>query len=195
MPPLPRIRFRGDPVGRDHRASATEDQSRDRRAPCCVHRRRRDRGTRLHHRISALVVEPAIDISDLRVGGPDECWEWMGTRLPKGYGTKRKRGIQGPIYVHRFVFELFHGRPIAPKMTVDHLCRNTSCANPAHLEETTYQENNNRGGSPSALNASKVACPKCGSEYTVQKSGKRRCRPCSVAYSKVYYHAHKSSRA
>jgi len=75
---------------------------------------------------------------------PDgECWRWIGTRTPKGYGqmhaTKGQR-----VYAHRWAYERFVG-PIAAALVIDHLCRNTSCVNPAHLEAVAHRTNIIRG--------------------------------------------------
>lgn len=48
------------------------------------------------------------------------------------------------MYVHRIAHELFVG-PIPAGLDIDHLCRVRDCANPAHLEPVTRQENLRRG--------------------------------------------------
>ena len=75
------------------------------------------------------------------------CWEWTGaiTVNPKApqfrYGqyvvsTKPLRIVKA----HRFAWEFVNGT--YPKGTeTDHLCRNTICVNPDHLEAVTHQEN------------------------------------------------------
>src|SRR5688500_15244750 len=55
------------------------------------------------------------------------CWEWQGAISTAGYGSYRGG------YVHRIMCERFNG-PIPAGYQVDHLCRNTRCVNPAHLE-------------------------------------------------------------
>jgi len=44
-------------------------------------------------------------------------------------------------------------------LTIDHLCRNTSCGNPDHLEAVPGGVNTLRGYSPPARNARKAHCP------------------------------------
>lgn len=70
----------------------------------------------------------------------DDCWTWLGRR---GGGNARY-GVLGVnyrrVYAHRFSYELLVG-PIPDGLTIDHLCRNTLCVNPDHLEPVTLQEN------------------------------------------------------
>jgi len=66
------------------------------------------------------------------------CWLWTGYRDKFGYGYM---GIASkPIGVHRVAWEILVG-PIPDGLTIDHLCRNTSCVNPEHLEPVTNSEN------------------------------------------------------
>lgn|SRR5438270_7935452 len=74
----------------------------------------------------------------LMIGADDECWPWRGCVQSKGYGCV------GRDLVHRVVYTITHG-PIPDGLTIDHLCRNRRCANPAHLEAVTMKENYERG--------------------------------------------------
>lgn len=62
---------------------------------------------------------------------PDACWDWLGSKCPKGYG-KFWDGSSNTTS-HRFSYRLFRGE-IPPGKEIDHLCRNTSCQNPEHFE-------------------------------------------------------------
>jgi hypothetical protein len=53
------------------------------------------------------------------------------------------------IGAHRAAYETWVG-PIPEGLTLDHLCRNTLCINPAHLEPVSIRTNILRGTSPLA---------------------------------------------
>ncbi len=74
-----------------------------------------------------------------------DCWEFMGARLPLGYGriwTGRRTKNGSPIGEgpHRIIMKELFGE-IPDGMHVDHLCKNPPCWNPDHLEVVTEQEN------------------------------------------------------
>jgi hypothetical protein len=73
------------------------------------------------------------------------CWEWQGCKfIPNRkyphvqYGKLGRHGKHG--YAHRAAYELFKG-PIPEGMTVDHICFNTLCVNPDHLQLLTPGQN------------------------------------------------------
>lgn len=113
----------------------------------------------------------------VRYGG---CWEWMASRTHEGYG--RVRWQRRNANAHRVVYELLVA-PIPNGLTIDHLCRNRWCVNPAHLEPVPLRENIARGRGVGVLNAAKTHC-KHGHEFTPEntytnvKDGKRHCREC-----------------
>lgn len=115
------------------------------------------------------------------------CWLWQPpcvNRYATFYPTPRSR-----IHAHRFAYKWLVG-PIPDGLELDHLCRNTLCVNPAHLEPVSHRENVLRGSSVVAVNAAKDRC-KHGHEFTPEntyrESGRhRKCRACNNRRSREY---------
>ena len=105
------------------------------------------------------------------------CWIWTGAKTGRGYGVIAPAGRR-LVMVHRFAYELLIG-PIQAGLTIDHLCRNQLCVNPAHLEPVTHAENIARGTSPSATIHRSGSC-KNGHPLTPENRDPehRRCRIC-----------------
>jgi hypothetical protein len=107
------------------------------------------------------------------------CWEWQRARLTGGYGAYFLKGRN--VYTHRFAYEQLVG-PVPGGLQLDHLCRNTRCVNPVHLEPVTPRENKLRGTGITAINAKKTHCVRS-HEFTpentyIYPNGKRSCRTC-----------------
>lgn len=72
------------------------------------------------------------------------CSVWVGAVDSYGYGVFR---VQVPRRMnkkaHRIAWELRYGE-IAENMTIDHLCFNKLCVNPAHMEVVTASVNGRR---------------------------------------------------
>lgn len=110
----------------------------------------------------------------------NDCWEFQGARDPRGYG-RVSRKTYGYNLVHRAAYEVLVG-PIPDGLVLDHLCRNPSCYNPAHLEPVTQRINTLRG---ETLTAAKVAQTECihGHPFDefntyIRPDGRRDCRTC-----------------
>jgi hypothetical protein len=123
-----------------------------------------------------------------REGG---CWQWTGFRDRHGYGSFYvRRGIhRGMLLVHRISYSQAHGN-IPQDLSIDHLCLNTSCCNPSHLEAVPIAVNMSRSHvhSPRKWKL-KTHCPR-GHEYTERNTyrwkggNKRQCLACY----RVRYH-------
>ena len=100
--------------------------------------------------------------SKVIVRGDDECWDWIGAKT-KGYGRfnpdPRRNGGTKQMPAHRWAYQQLVG-PIPEGLTIDHLCRNRSCVNPAHMEPVTNKVNTLRGESVSAQAARRTHCPR-----------------------------------
>lgn len=103
------------------------------------------------------------------------CWEWTAAKNVAGYGVFRPGGSANNVYAHRFSYELAKG-VIPGDFTVDHLCRNKACVNPAHLEAVSLQENLSR-----RVYVPKTHCPQGhvldGGNVSIDR-GARRCKTC-----------------
>lgn len=101
------------------------------------------------------------------------CWDCQGSPLHHGYQAVSIKGRSWSA--HRWVFTQAKGE-IPDGLTLDHLCRNTGCVNPEHLEPVTHAENNRR--------ARLVVCRRglhpmvAGNLY--ESKGNRRCRACHL---------------
>lgn len=118
-----------------------------------------------------------------QVDKTSDCWIWRGPMKSTGYGQinwgKTEDGKKIVRYAHRVSYELSVG-PIPTGLTLDHLCRNTVCVNPEHLEPVTQSENTRRGG-----NGRKTHCSR-GHRFTTDNTyvrpdgtGWRGCRACA----------------
>ena len=116
------------------------------------------------------------------------CWVWTPpSRNDAGYGvfslaaTPEQPGRKPRLIgAHKFSYELVHG-PVGDGLELDHLCRNPSCVNPAHLEPVTHRVNTLRGTSPAAEHARQETCSE-GHEYDrlATRGNGRVSRRCSV---------------
>lgn len=118
---------------------------------------------------------------------PYACWEWTGSRTRDGYGQIKGDGRKGPVlYAHRVAYEL-GVRPIPDGLHIDHLCLNTACQNPSHLEAVTSGENTRRAGlnGVAAAHAAATTC-KNGHAFDAFAGGQRTCRTCRREANRRY---------
>ena len=114
-----------------------------------------------------------------------DCWEWPKSCGSHGYGQVGWGGKDARrlVLAHRMSYLIFLG-PIPEGMTVDHLCRNRRCINPAHLRLLTNLENARANGM-----SARTHCPH-GHPYNEENTyfdpkGHRYCRECSRARKRV----------
>jgi hypothetical protein len=118
------------------------------------------------------------------------CWDWTASTFPSGYGCFWLSKVRP---AHRVSYEIYVGE-IPEGLTLDHLCRNIACVNPAHLEPVTQRENTLRGFNPAALNHRKTECvnghPFDEENTTVRRTSRggwrRECRACMRIFRRNY---------
>lgn len=119
---------------------------------------------------------------------PSGCMEWTGGTNGVGYGmffTDWAGGKNTRKLAHRWYYEQVRG-PIPAGLHLDHLCRDTMCVNPDHLEPVTQRVNTLRGIGVSAVHAKKTHCvnghPFSGDNLVYRSNGRwRDCRECRRA--------------
>lgn len=123
----------------------------------------------------------------------DGCWEatHVTPTAQKKDGTRYERGsvrIGGKTRrLHTVVWELFNG-PVPKGLVLDHVCRNTKCVRPDHLEPVTQGENVARG---ERWGAPRTHCveghPLDDANAFVTTQGNRTCRICRKDYFRKRY--------
>jgi len=120
---------------------------------------------------------------------PQDCWLWLASKYPNGYGQFDHQGA------HRVSYQLAIG-PISDELVIDHRCCRRDCVNPAHLQPVTPAVNVQRGYAPPIAatrmrewSAARTHCSR-GHELTPQntyvtpKEGWRQCRICRAGRKK-----------
>jgi len=122
--------------------------------------------------MGARLIDPMVRFQ-AKVEHVGDCWVWTAADDGQGYG---RFGLKGRmVSAHRWMYEQTVGE-IPDGLELDHLCRNPSCVNPAHLEAVVHQENMRRSEP-----ANRTHCP-AGHSYALRggkRAGKRYCRECN----------------
>lgn len=137
---------------------------------------RRAGDARLSYR-DRLLTRITVDLDGTRPVDDAPCWTWTGCIKGNGYGYFREQ------LAHCLVFAELRGE-IPAGLELDHLCRNHSCVNPAHLEPVTHEENCRRGLTGEVARARMLGKTHCvrnhefTPENTKQTPRQRKCRQC-----------------
>lgn len=116
-----------------------------------------------------------------KIGAPDlsGCWPWLGTKK-LGYGIANVNRRQ--VCAHRVALKIFKGVEVDPEMTVDHLCGNRGCVNPAHLDVCSRGENARRA--MTAITHCRQGHPFDVENTRYRPNGYRRCKACELVRDK-----------
>ena len=116
------------------------------------------------------------------------CWMWTAGIDKEGYGRFYLDGRN--LTAHSLSYRQFKGT-VTKGLVVRHRCpyddgdvENRRCVNPEHLDVGTHKQNIEEGYN---WNRRKSCCPRCGSDYSLQKNGRRFCRLCHNEKQRTYY--------
>jgi hypothetical protein len=121
------------------------------------------------------------------------CWEWTGSIFKNQYGSygqirMGRRCANRVLRAHRVSYEYFVGK-IPDGLELDHLCHNTLCINPEHLEPVTHIENCRRrkdSGLPYCRHGHKYTLE---TTYIRPDNGRRECMMCRKIRAENYKQA------
>lgn len=103
--------------------------------------------------------ETRLDFFKSRIRVEGDCWIWTGATDGDGrYGSIWEPSEQRSIRAHRWALRHLAGVEVPDGRVVDHLCRQTLCVNPDHLDIVDQRENILRGNWGGAVNARKTHC-------------------------------------
>jgi hypothetical protein len=113
---------------------------------------------------------PDPDILDrlfsyIEIGGPQECWPWLGAATEEGYSLFAVRDADGHQHNTTASRELYKQcvGDVPDEWEVDHRCRFRRCMNRRHLEAVPLRVNRQR------RNEAKTHC-RHGHEYTPENT-------------------------
>lgn len=129
-----------------------------------------------------MTVRDLIRFTAKYVIDANGCWCWTAAKSRPGYGYFY---FDGHLRLaHRIAYEHWTG-PIPDGKEIDHVCRNRSCVNPAHLEAISHLANIRRSDVIPArarahmkdVHAARRQNPRCRKGHLFGEN-RRRCMVC-----------------
>lgn len=120
------------------------------------------------------------------VESEDGCWISTYSVASHGYAQIgwQESGDRWVVTAHRAAWVYHTGKQIPEGMTIDHICKNRPCINPAHLRMTTNFENARR---TFGRDWKMGECANGHSNDHLYWNGDRyRCKPCTLMYQRRY---------
>lgn len=117
----------------------------------------------------------------------NDCWIWQGKYFNKwGYSKivvgSRRDGSRRSVFTHRASYEAFIDK-IGDNLQIHHLCNNTKCVNPDHLQPLTAAEHNKH--------KTRLSCGICGT-LKEHKYNRLVCLPCQRKRVREYMRRRRS---
>ena len=109
-----------------------------------------------------------------KVRKTDTCRLWIAGKMTDGHGSFNWNGKRSSA--HRYAYELLVG-PIPEGLVIDHICHNTGCVNPDHLQAVTPRQNSENRASATKRSSTGYRgvyrCSTIGWNAVVESGGKR----------------------
>ena len=137
---------------------------------------------------SVAIPARVLERAGTRWEADGDCWISTYSTASHGYAQigwqDRRKGERNVVLAHRASWEYAMG-PVPLAHTLDHLCKQKRCVNPAHMRILTNYENARRTlGRDWPLGQCANGHPN--SETYRQPAGKRVCRPCKQQWDARY---------
>jgi len=113
------------------------------------------------------------------VKGDDECWEWLASKDPDGYGYfsfSCINGVKQTIMAHRYsMMTKLNNYDLPHTVLACHTCDNRGCVNPNHLYEGSPKDN-----STDMIERNRQSC---GENHHSAKMTEEQARDCIEIYT------------